>query len=297
MLRISDASGAVVRELNIPDSKNAAGIQTVCWDQRVEPVRPIAGAGPGGGGGFGGGQGNQARRPIPGYPVPLPPVGYEAANPCAGAGPGGGGGFGGNQNNGPLVLPGTYSVALLVDGKEVERKSLEIVMDPQVQLTGAARVAYNSAAMTLHTAHANGAAAAAPLAALQQQMRTVSAQVDSSSRLSAEVKAEFKAFQREFDALRAKFGVGAPAGGPGGGGGFAAAAAAANQANVLGRVAQTKNNLLAVWEAPSDALTQQAAAAQRDLAAAVAEAQAFMPKAREMSSKLAAGGVTMTVGN
>lgn len=297
MLRISDASGAVVRELSIPDAKNAAGIQTVCWDHRVEPVRAVAGAGPGGGGGFGGGQGNQARRPFPGYPVPLPPVGYEAANPCAGASPGGGGGFGGNQNNGPLVLPGTYSVALMVDGKEVERKSLEIVMDPEVQLTGAARVAYNSAAMTLHTAHANGAAAAAPLAALQQQMRTVSAQVDSSSRLSAEVKAEFKAFQREFDALRGKFGVGAPAGGPGGGGGFAAAAAAANQANVLGRVAQTKNNLLAVWEAPSDALTQQAAAAQRDLAAAVAEAQAFMPKAREMSGKLAAGGVTMTVGN
>jgi len=146
LLRISAAGGRVVRELPIPDARNVAGIQTVCWDQRVEPVpavTPIGGAGRGGAGGAGapggaggagpgggrgagpGGSGGGAR-PIPGYPVPLPPVGYQAENPCAPAsagGPGGGGGGGGGfgagagANVGPLVVPATYTVALWPTGR------------------------------------------------------------------------------------------------------------------------------------------------------------------------------------
>jgi len=146
LLRISAAGGRVVRELPIPDARNVAGIQTVCWDQRVEPVpavTPIGGAGrggaggagaPGGAGGAGPGGGRGAgpggpgggARPIPGYPVPLPPVGYQAENPCAPAsagGPGGGGGGGGGfgagagANVGPLVVPATYTVALWPTGR------------------------------------------------------------------------------------------------------------------------------------------------------------------------------------
>jgi hypothetical protein len=91
---------------------------------------------------------------IPGYPEPLPPVGYEAENPCAPAGGAGGGGFrfGGGANQGPMVVPGTYTVALLVDGKEVARKPLTLVADPQVQLTAEQRVAYDALAMQLHSA-------------------------------------------------------------------------------------------------------------------------------------------------
>ena len=85
-LRITDASGAVVRELAVPDARNQPGIQTVCWDQRVEPVacsRPapapvvvavaVVVAVVVVGGGFGGAGGP---RPIAGMPTPLPPVGY-----------------------------------------------------------------------------------------------------------------------------------------------------------------------------------------------------------------------------
>jgi hypothetical protein len=72
---------------------------------------------------------------------------------------------------------------------------------------------------------------------------------------------------------------------------------AANDANVLGRIGQVKSNVLAVWEAPSDALRQQASAARTALDAAIAEVTAFMPKARALSAKLAAAGITMNVGN
>jgi hypothetical protein len=62
-------------------------------------------------------------------------------------------------------------------------------------------------------------------------------------------------------------------------------------------VGQAKSNVLAVWELPSDALRKQADAAKTALAAAVAEANAFLPKARALSGKLAAAGITLNVGN
>ncbi|MCA2992147.1 sialidase family protein [Gemmatimonas sp.] len=313
MLRVMDSNGALVRELAVPAAKNVAGIQTVCWDQRVTPVPEVNAAAPAAGGAAAGAAGGAAggagagpggfptpRRPIAGYPVPLPEVGYLPENPCAPAGGQGGGGFrfGGGGAQGPLVLPGTYMVALVVDGKEVARKPLTLVADPEVKLSAEQRVAYNAKAMELHAAQVAGAQAAMPLAALQAQLRTVAAKVDSSTTVSADVKTEWAAFRKDFDALRVKFGVGAPvfAAGPGGGGGFGGGGAGAD-ANVLARLGAVKGNLLAVWETPSDALVKQAAAARAALDAAVAEATAFAPRMKAMSEKLAAAGITMPTGN
>ena len=306
MLRVLDGSGALVRELAVPAAKNVAGIQTVCWDQRVTPVPELNTAAPGGGrGGAGGGQGGgpggfpTPRRAIPGYPVQLPEVGYLADNPCAPAGGQGGGGFrfGGGGNQGPLVLPGTYTVALVIDGKEVARKPLTLVADPEVKLTAEQRVAYNAKAMELHGAQVEGSKAAAPLAALQAQIVAISAKVDSSTTLGADVKTEWTQFRKDFDALKAKFGVGLPAFGGGFGGGGFGGGAAGPDANVLTRVGTAKSNMLSVWETPSDALVKQAAAARAALDAAMAEAKAFAPRMKAMSEKLAAAGITMPAGN
>jgi hypothetical protein len=227
-------------------------------------------------------------------------VGYKAENPCAPAGGQGGGGgfrFGGGGNQGPLVLPGTYTVALVVDGKEVARKPLTLVADPQVQLTAEQRVAYNAKAIELHGAQVAGAQAAAPLAALQAQIVAISAKVDSSTTLAADVKTEWTQFRKDFDALKAKFGVGAPAFGGGFGGGGFGGGAAGPDANVLARVGTAKNNMLSVWETPSDALVKQATAARAALDAAMAEAKAFAPRQKAMSEKLAAAGIAMPAGN
>jgi hypothetical protein len=163
-LRISDNGGRQVRELAIPAARNQPGIQTVCWDMRFDPVPAIdappsavppaaaggggppggrgagAGAGAGAGGGRAGGgaaRGGGAGRGgagggigAPPSPAGQPQPGYMPANPC-----GGGGGGGGSA--GPHVMPGTYSVALLVDGRVVDTKPMTIVMDPQVQFNRA----------------------------------------------------------------------------------------------------------------------------------------------------------------
>ena len=303
MLRISDASGAVVRELALPAAKNVAGIQTVCWDQRVEPIREATPAGgpPAGGppaGGPGGGFGGGGRGPIPGLPTPLPTIGYLPDNPCAAAGGAGAGGFGrggGGANQGPQVLPGTYTVALVVDGKTVESKPLTIVMDPQVQLTGAQRVAYNALATELHSAQQAGAAAAAPMTALLAEVRKAAAKMDSTPTLADSVKTQFAAFRKDFDAVRAKLGAGAPAiaFGPGGGGG--GAGFGTNDTNVLARLGAVKTGMLGLWETPSESVQRQAASAKAAVEAAVTESKAFMARARSISAMLAANGITLAV--
>ena len=80
---VTDAEGKIVRRLNAPAGQ---GIQRVVWDMRytapsVSAAAP-GGGGPGGGGGFGGGGGG-----------------------------GDGGGFGGGPQ-GPLVMPGKYTVSM-----------------------------------------------------------------------------------------------------------------------------------------------------------------------------------------
>ena len=229
-------------------------------------------------------------------PVPLPTIGYLPENPCAAAG-GAGAGFGrggGGANQGPQVLPGTYTVALVVDGKTVESKPLTIVMDPQVQLTAAQRVAYNALATELHTAQQAGAAAAAPMTALLAEVRKAAAKMDSTPTVADSVKTQFATFRKDFDAVRAKLGVGAPAfaAGPGGGGG---AGFGTNDANVLARLGAVKSGMLGLWETPSESVQSQATSAKAAVEAAVAESKTFMARARTMSALLAANGITMAV--
>ena len=151
-LRITDAAGRAVREISGPvlANSNKAGIQSACWDLRVQPVpAPAGGAGRGGdaagrGGAAaeqGGRGGAQTSRPIRSGPG------------CGGGGGGfGGGGFGGGGggNPGPYVLPGVYNVSLVVDGKSIETRPLRVMADPEVSLTEAERKRMYDMAMEMH---------------------------------------------------------------------------------------------------------------------------------------------------
>jgi hypothetical protein len=313
ILRITDARGTVLRNVTIPATRNQAGIQMVCWDQRVEPIAPIApaggpgggGGGPGGGGGGGGGGqgGPGGSRAIPGLPIPLPAVGYLAENPCAapqgaggpGGGGGGGGGFfggGGAANLGPHVPPGTYTVALMAEGRVLDRKPLRIVMDPEVQMSEAARSRWNAIVMDLHDTQRRGADVARPLTALQAEVVKTAPKIDSSAAPAA-LKAEWTTFKQQFDSVRVKFGVGVPTGGFGGGGGGGGGGAAA-AANVLGRLSALKGAIMGVWESPSDGTMRQVTNAKAELSSAIAEANRVLAKAKTMSHALAQHSVILT---
>ncbi len=297
-LRITDASGARVRDLAIPATRNVAGIQTVCWDQRVDPVPSIDGA-PAAAGGRGGGGGAASRGPIPDVPMPLPPIGYLPENPCApeGAAPAVGGGRGGAAatNVGPFVVPGTYNVALMIDGKTVDTKSLKIVMDPVVQLSGGARVRYNAVLMDLHTLQKRGTETAGMLNALYAEVTKAAAKLDSTSAPDS-VKSQFAAFRKDFDSVRTKFGV--PTGGGAGlaaGGGGGRGGAAGDNSNVLARVGTVKSGIMGTWETPSAMVLKQVREVKAALPTAMAEANTFIGKARAMALSLSRYSVTMLV--
>mgnify|MGYP003342283813 CR=1 FL=1 len=182
-----------------------------------------------------------------------------------GGGYGGGGGFGGGGGAaGPYVVPGTYTVELLAGTTVIDSKPMTIIMDPEVKLTAAARVAYNAVATDLHETQRRGQRVASALSALGLQLLTVQGKVKAATNVSDAVKAQVEALGKQFDSVRVKFGVpAAVAPGTGGGRGAAAAGAAAgagaggggrggaDPANVLGKVIAAKSNIIAFWESPS----------------------------------------------
>jgi len=299
-LRITDASGRTIRGLSIPASRNQAGIQTVCWDQRVEPIMgDTTGAGGGGGGGGGGGRGGRggAAPAVPGIPVPLPTAGYLPANPCSAAAEDGSGGFGfftGLGNAGPHVLPGNYNVQLVSGDAVLDTKPLRIVGDPAVRMADAERKKYNDVATDLHELQRRATAVQTTLSALNRQISDASPKVRDGSAIPADVKSQFDAFNKEWECVRRKFGVGAPTA-PAGRGGGGGRGAAPDPDNVIGRIGAAKSSVAAFWENPSAATMQQYNEAKAMLPKAIADANAFITKANAMSNTLKAHNVTLTV--
>ena len=227
-LKITDSLGKDVRTLTMAPARLAAGIQTACWDMRVEPIAAPggAGAGAGGGRGGGGGGGGGGRGGGGGMAAPQPEAGYSAENPCGGGGFGGGGGRGGGGASplGPPVLPGTYNVTLMVDGKAYETKPMKVVLDPELQMNDVQRKKYYDTVMDLHDMQRRGEEMTAALGPMYTQMNDVAEKLKTANNVPAPVKTQFDALKKEFDAVRVKFGVpggAAPAGGGRGGGGAA----------------------------------------------------------------------------
>jgi photosystem II stability/assembly factor-like uncharacterized protein len=313
-LRVSDVGGKVVREIKLPSSKMEAGVQTACWDMRVEPIEapeaegaaPAGGRGGrgGGGGGGGGGRGGRggapAAPPVPGVPQPVPtPIGHmnsclAAGDSTAPAARGGGGGFGGGLGGpGPYAMPGSYTVALVEGTKTLDSKPLKVVFDPDVKFAAGEHERYNAVVADLHSIQRRGTAAAGALNSLYPQMTDAAKKVGENSSIPANVKSQFESLQKEFDAARKKFGVpinANPAGGRGGGRG-----AAVDPDNVLAKTSGLKNSIMSFWEAPSGSLLRQYNEVKLSMPKAVADANAVLTHAATVSAALKKYDITLTV--
>jgi hypothetical protein len=198
------------------------------------------------------------------------------------------------------VVPGTYTVALLVDGRSVDTKPLRIVMDPAVTMADAQRRRYNEIVTDLHDLQRRGMDMAAKLNALHPQMVDAASKV-SASNAPAAAKAQFETLHRDYEALRVKFGVPMPVpgagGGRGGGGGGGGRGGGAGdlQQNLVARVGAIKNQIMGIWEMPSDALVKQYADIRLTLPKAITDANTILARARTLSGTLGSSGVTLTV--
>jgi photosystem II stability/assembly factor-like uncharacterized protein len=280
-LRISHPAGRLVREVVAPEGRRQPGLRTLCWDMRIEPiVSPVEGGGGRGGRGRGAGDAD-----IPGVPTPAPEPGYRPVDPCDL------GDEDADGEDGPMVAPGTYEVALVVEGEEVDSKPLTIVMDPEVGLGGAERVAYDNLTTDLHELQRRGTAMAATLNTLHEAVTAAGDQIEEED-VTGALRSEFEAFHEAWDVLRVKFGVPIAAGG---GRGRGRGRGGGNPANVLGRVDQLRGEILSFWEAPSEALVDRYYRVRPELEAAIEEAREMLARARALSERLDDEGIAMEV--
>ncbi|NQW02563.1 MAG: hypothetical protein HQ485_00885 [Acidobacteria bacterium] len=308
-LQITDAAGKAIRTVDMPANRNQAGIQTVCWDMRVDPapaiITPAAPGGAGrqgaGGGGQGGARGG-GRGPgaVPGVPQAPPSPGSDAKDPCAdnpdggGGGGGGRGGFGGGGGGsiGPWVLPGTYNVALMVDGSSVGVKPMRVVLDPANQLTDTQRKRYNDIVMDLHDMQTRGVNAANAIMPFHTAITDLVDKIEGMENVPAATKTQFAAVQQEWDTVREKFGVPPAAGG---GGGRGRGGAPANPDDVLGKSGAVKSQVMAFYDLPSNSLMGQYNDVRLAMPRAITELNNFLKKATSLSQELAKSGVTLAV--
>jgi photosystem II stability/assembly factor-like uncharacterized protein len=158
-LRISNASGTHVRTLEGPAE---AGINEVLWDWRHD--RP-----------------------------------YEARQGGGGGRGGGGGGRGGGAPQGPIVLPGTYTVSMDVGGQTYS-STVEIEADPRRPMTMADRRARQDALMSLHVL-------AKPLNDAMEATQRITSQMEEAENLLDDVDEASEALNVTLEEIQAELGA------------------------------------------------------------------------------------------
>ena len=279
-LKITDASGREVREISgtVLENSSKAGIQSACWDMRVQPAPTPAGRGQRGGPG-GGRQGG-----------PADDDDQERSPFGAGCG-GGGGGFGaGAGTAGPFVLPGVYNVALIVDGRTVDTKPLRVTGDPDVVLTMADRKKLFDMAMEMHELQRRAAEIAEAFTPFTTRMVEVAKELEGRNDLPPDLKTMFAGVNTELAALAPK--LAPPAGGRGGRGGGRGGGGGAD--SPLQRAAAAKNAMMGgMW--PTQTTFTAYTNAKTEVPKLFAEANALFSRASALSGALAEHNITLTV--
>ena len=292
-LKITDAAGRDVREIAGPVLANtkAPGIQSACWDLRVQPAPPLPtarGGAAAGAGRAGGRRGepegtekeeNNAQNPA--RPARSP---FGAGCDVPSQAGGGGGGFGGNQTAGPWVLAGTYTVALVIDGKTEDTKPVHVVEDPEVALTSAERKRMFDMATEMQELLKPVTEAATAQQSLTRQFADIAASLKDRTDVPADVKSSFESLQKDLAAIAPKLAV--PQGRGGGRGG--------ENPSVVARIGQAKNGLMGgmpVTEGTTRAYTE----AKSQVPKAIADLNAIIARASTVSTSLARYNLTLTV--
>jgi hypothetical protein len=190
------------------------------------------------------------------------------------------------QTAGPFVLGGTYTVALVVDGKAVDSKPLRVTDDPEVVLTSIERKRQYDMAMEIHALQPRVTDAATAHANLTRQVNDLATTIADRSDVPADVKSSFDAFKTELAALAPKLAL--PQGGRGGGG-----RGGANE-SLMAKIGTAKSGLsggMTAGEQTTRAYTE----VKSQTPKAIADLNATIAKATALSATLAKYNLTLTV--
>lgn len=167
--------------------------------------------------------------------------------------------------NAPFVLPGTYRVALTVDGRDAGTKTVSVSGDPLSVITDADRKLWHDASLAVHQLQGIAGLMREKVAAVSERLATVRSLVTKAQNPPPAIRTSLDALDRDLRALRQQFAVAlpgeaTPSGRGGGAGGIAP---------VPGQFGQVKNQLLASTSRPTDGQMRVAREARQDLVAAV----------------------------
>ncbi|HEU5219242.1 MAG TPA: hypothetical protein VFU23_11315, partial [Gemmatimonadales bacterium] len=165
---VKDAAGATVRTLRGNATKDglAAGVNSVVWDLRIEPI-----------------------------PGPKPDTPPPAGAPD-------------NGTEGPLVLPGDYQVALIVNGKPAGAGSVKVLGEPDITISDADRRARFDALRELQAVGSRVQHATAAVRKANDQLGQIRTALGDSASIPAPVKATLDSLTKSLDTLKKRFGVG-----------------------------------------------------------------------------------------
>ena len=124
---------------------------------------------------------------------------YDPAYEPAAGEDGRGGGRGGGGPEGPIVLPGTYTVSMEIDGQSYS-STVEIIAEPRRPMSRKDRMARQDALMTLYTL-------AAPIYEATQALQRVEEQLDAAEDLIEEADEAPESLTEEITAIREELGT------------------------------------------------------------------------------------------
>jgi photosystem II stability/assembly factor-like uncharacterized protein len=246
-LVIKDAAGAAVRTLRGNATKEgvAAGVNTAVWDLRVEPL-PLPPA-----------------EPTPGQTGPPPQD---------------------NGTEGPLVLPGEYRVALVVNGKEANAAGVTVRGEPDLEISDADRHSRYAALKELQSLGNQAQQAAAALRKTSDQLAQIKAAIKDTTAVPAPIRAALDSVNKQLDPLKKKFGVGLD---------FSAPDFDFNEfrKNLGFRFGNVSGSIDGSTSPPTVDQTRQLAELRADVPGAVAEVNALLARLPGLYKQLADAGI------
>ncbi|MSR03015.1 MAG: hypothetical protein EXR94_09825 [Gemmatimonadetes bacterium] len=192
--------------------------------------------------------------------------------------------FGGGRE-GPMVLPGTYTAALFVNGKEAASGPVQVRLDPDIQIADADLKERFDALKQLHGLNRTLTAATDAVRDADDQLGSIRKGLPDSTKVPAPIKATTDSLTKELVGLKRKLGIRTP-----GEDLFSMDFSELRRALPI-RLSMTGGDIGGAHVKPSEANRQAVSALATEVPAAVTEVNGFLAKLKPFYLRLAEAGL------
>ncbi|QQS48094.1 MAG: hypothetical protein IPM66_05440 [Acidobacteriota bacterium] len=193
-------------------------------------------------------------------------------------------GFGGGGLEGPFVLPGSYSVTLKVDGKDISSRTFQVRGDHEITIADADRRAMFDAAIELHRMHGRFNEASTGIAGLNDRLRAIQQGLKNRKDAPADLQKKVDDFAKRFAPVGGLFGINAQD--PLQTGDFSVF-----RRMLRFRISGLKNGIMASTSKPTEVQMRQIGEVRTALDAAISNANKLIAELSDLQKEAAAKGI------